>query len=158
MGKKKRRRKKHSSGLTEKPLFEGVLTKNQNKYAIEFRKGDGELQTVVKDAQANPDRLIYKIPFVRGIFVLVNNLIFALESLEFTADAFGNDTTKETFIDRILRRIFGNHINMIVTMGTACISFVICFFFVTFFPYLLSEYLERYIINKSVLHIIEFAA
>ena len=158
MGKKKRRRKKHSSGLTEKPLFEGVLTKNQNKYAIEFRKGDGELQTVVKDAQANPDRLIYKIPFVRGIFVLVNNLIFALESLEFTADAFGNDTTKETFIDRILRRIFGKHINMIVTMGTACISFVICFFFVTFFPYLLSQYLERYIINKSVLHIIEFAA
>ena len=158
MGKKRRRRKKHSSGLTEKPLFEGVLTKNQNKYAIEFRKGDGELQTVVKDAQANPDRLIYKIPFVRGIFVLVNNLVFALESLEFTADAFGNDTTKETFIDRVLRRIFGKHINMIVTMGTACVSFVICFFFVTFFPYLLSEYLGKYIINKSVLHIIEFAA
>ena len=158
MGKKKRRRKKHSSGLTEKPLFEGVLTKNQNKYAIEFRKGDGELQTVVKDAQANPDRLIYKIPFVRGIFVLVNNLLFAVESLEFTAEAFGNDTTKETVIDRILRKIFGKHINMIVTAGTACVSFVICFFFVTFFPYLLSEYLERYIINKSVLHIIEFAA
>ena len=158
MGKKRRRRKKHSSGLTEKPLFEGVLTKNQNKYALEFRKSDGELQTVVKNAQANPDRLIYKIPFVRGIFVLVNNLLLELESLEFTAEAFGNDTTKETFIDRILRRIFGKHINMIVTAGVACVSFVICFFFVTFFPYLLSQYLERYIINKSVLHIIEFAA
>ncbi|MBP5528479.1 MAG: DUF1385 domain-containing protein [Lachnospiraceae bacterium] len=158
MAKKKRRRKKQSSGLTEKPLFEGVLTKNQNKYALEFRKSDGELQTVVKNAQANPDRLIYKIPFVRGIFVLVNNLFLELESLEFTADAFGNDTTKETFIDRILSRIFGKHINMIVTMGVACVSFVICFFFVTFFPYLLAQYLERYIINKSVIHIIEFAA
>ncbi|MBP5493987.1 MAG: DUF1385 domain-containing protein [Lachnospiraceae bacterium] len=158
MGRKKRRRKKHSSGLTEKSLFEGVLIKNQNKYALEFRKSDGELQTVVKNAQANPDRLIYKIPFVRGIFVLANTIFLALESLEFTADAFGNDTTKETFIDRVLRRIFGKHINMIVTMGTACISFVICFFFVTFFPFLLSEYLGKYIINKSVLHIIEFAA
>ena len=158
MAKKKRRRKKQSSGLTEKPLFEGVLTKNQNKYALEFRKSDGELQTVVKNAQANPDRLIYKIPFVRGIFVLVNNVLVELESLEYTAEAFGNDTTKETFIDRILRRIFGKHINMIVTAGAACVSFVICFFFVTFFPYLIAEYLERYIINKSVIHIIEFAA
>ena len=158
MATKKRRRKKQSSGLTEKPLFEGVLTKNQNKYALEFRKSDGELQTVVKNAQANPDRLIYKIPFVRGIFVLVNNVYLELESLEFTADAFGNDTTKETFIDRILRRIFGKHINMIVTAGTACVSFVICFFFVTFVPYLIARYLERYIINQSVIHIIEFAA
>ena len=158
MAKKKRRRKKQSSGLTEKPLFEGVLTKNQNKCAVEFRKSDGELQTVVKNAQANPDRLIYKIPFVRGIFVLVNNVLVELESLEYTAEAFGNDTTKETFIDRILRRIFGKHINMIVSAGAACVSFVICFFFVTFFPYLIAEYLERYIINKSVIHIIEFAA
>ncbi len=158
MATKKRRRKKQSSGLTEKPLFEGVLTKNQNKYALEFRKSDGELQTVVKNAQANPDRLIYKIPFVRGIFVLVNNVYLELESLEFTAEAFGNDTTKETFIDRILRRIFGKHINMIVTAGAACVSFVICFFFVTFVPYLIARYLERYIINQSVIHIIEFAA
>ncbi len=158
MAKKKRRRKKQSSGLTEKPLFEGVLTKNQNKCAVEFRKSDGELQTVVKNAQANPDRLIYKIPFVRGIFALVNNVLVELESLEYTAEAFGNDTTKETFIDRILRRIFGKHINMIVTAGAACVSFVLCFFFVTFFPYLIAEYLERYIINKSVIHIIEFAA
>ena len=158
MAKKKRRRKKQSSGLTEKPLFEGVLTKNQNKCAVEFRKSDGELQTVVKNAQANPDRLIYKIPFVRGIFALVNNVLVELESLEYTAEAFGNDTTKETFIDRILRRIFGKHINMIVSAGAACVSFVICFFFVTFFPYLIAEYLERYIINKSVIHIIEFAA
>lgn len=158
MAKKKRRRKKQSSGLTEKPLFEGVLTKNQNKCAVEFRKSDGELQTVVKNAQANPDRLIYKIPFVRGIFVLVNNILLELESLEYTAEAFGNDTTKETFIDRILRRIFGKHINMIVTAGAACVSFVICFFFLTFFPYLIAQYLERYIINKSVIHIIEFAA
>ena len=158
MAKKKRRRKKQSSGLTEKPLFEGVLTKNQNKCAVEFRKSDGELQTVVKNAQANPDRLIYKIPFVRGIFALVNNVLVELESLEYTAEAFGNDTTKETFIDRILRRIFGKHINMIVTAGAACVSFVLCFFFVTFFPYLIAEYLERYIINKSVIHIIEFGA
>ena len=155
---KKRRRRKHSSGLTEKPLFEGVLMKNQNKYAIEVRKGDGELQTVVKNATANPDRLIYKIPFVRGIFVLVQNMILELESLEFSAEAFGNDTSKETFVDRILRRLFGRHINMIVTAGVACISFVICMFVITAVPFFLARYLERYIVNNSVIHIIEFAA
>ena len=155
---KKRRRRKHSSGLTEKPLFEGVLMKNQNKYAIEVRKSDGELQTVVKNATADPDRLIYKIPFVRGIFVLVQNMILELESLEFSADAFGNDTSKETFVDRILRRLFGRHTNMIVTAGAACISFVICMFVVTAVPFFLARYLERYIVNNSVIHIIEFAA
>ena len=97
MAKKKRRRKKQSSGLTEKPLFEGVLIKNQNKYSLEVRKSDGEIQTVVKNAEANPDKLIKKIPFVRGIFVLVQNILLILEALEFSADFFGNDTGKETF-------------------------------------------------------------
>ena len=154
----RRRTKKQSSGLTERPLFEGVLIKNQNKYSLEVRKGDGELQTVVKNAEANPDKLIKKIPFVRGIFVLVQDIILVLEGLEFSAETYGNDVSGETVLDKILHKLFGKHTNMIVSAATALISFVLCLFFVTVLPIALSHFLERYIINRSVIHIIEFAA
>ena len=154
----RRRRKKQSSGLTERPLFEGALIKNQNKYSLEVRKGDGELQTVVKNAEANPDKLIKKIPFVRGIFVLVQDIILVLESLEFSGEVYGNDVSGETFIDKILHKLFGKHTNIIVSAVTAILSFVICILLVTALPIALSHFLERYIINQSVIHIIEFAA
>ena len=154
----RRRTKKQSSGLTERPLFEGVLIKNQNKYSLEVRKGDGELQTVVKNAEANPDKLIKKIPFVRGIFVLVQDIILVLEGLEFSAETYGNDVFGETVLDKILHKLFGKHTNIIVSAATALISFVLCLFFVTVLPIALSHFLERYIINRSVIHIIEFAA
>ena len=154
----RRRTKKQSSGLTERPLFEGVLIKNQNKYSLEVRKGDGELQTVVKNAEANPDKLIKKIPFVRGIFVLVQDIILVLEGLEFSAETYGNDVSGETVFDKILHKLFGKHTNIIVSAATALISFVLCLFFVTVLPIALSHFLERYIINRSVIHIIEFAA
>ena len=154
----RRRTKKQSSGLTERPLFEGVLIKNQNKYSLEVRKGDGELQTVVKNAEANPDKLIKKIPFVRGIFVLVQDIILVLEGLEFSAETYGNDVSGETVLDKILHKLFGKHTNIIVSAATALISFVLCLFFVTVLPIALSHFLERYIINRSVIHIIEFAA
>ena len=154
----RRRTKKQSSGLTERPLFEGVLIKNQNKYSLEVRKGDGELQTVVKNAEANPDKLIKKIPFVRGIFVLVQDIILVLEGLEFSAETYGNDVSGETVLDKILHKLFGKHTNMIVSAATALISFLLCLFFVTVLPIALSHFLERYIINRSVIHIIEFAA
>lgn len=154
----RRRTKKQSSGLTERPLFEGVLIKNQNKYSLEVRKGDGELQTVVKNAEANPDKLIKKIPFVRGIFVLVQDIILVLEGLEFSAETYGNDVSGETVLDKILHKLFGKHTNIIVSAATALISFVLCLFFVMVLPIALSHFLERYIINQSVIHIIEFAA
>ena len=122
----RRRTKKQSSGLTERPLFEGVLIKNQNKYSLEVRKGDGELQTVVKNAEANPDKLIKKIPFVRGIFVLVQDIILVLEGLEFSAETYGNDVSDETFLDKILHKLFGKHTNIIVSAVTALITFVLC--------------------------------
>ena len=154
----RRRTKKQSSGLTERPLFEGVLIKNQNKYSLEVRKGDGELQTVVKNAEANLDKLIKKIPFVRGIFVLFQDIVLVLESLEFSGEAYGNDVSGETFLDKILHKLFGKHTNMIVSALTAVITFILCSLLVTAFPIALSHFLERYIINKSVIHIIEFAA
>ena len=49
MSKKKRA---HVSGLGGKPMIEGVLTRNQNKYAVVVRRSDGVLQTVVKDVEA----------------------------------------------------------------------------------------------------------
>ncbi len=159
MGKKrKRRRRKQNSGLTERPLFEGVLTKNQNKYAVVLRKSDGELQTVVKNAEANPDKPIKKIPFVRGVFALFSETVLVLESLEYSSEIYGNDTTEEKVLDKILSKLFGKHTNRIVAAVTAVVSFVFCLLFITAIPILLAHFLERYIINKSVIHIIEFAA
>lgn len=155
MSKKKRA---HVSGLGGKPMIEGVLTRNQNKYSIVVRRSDGVLQTVVKDVEANPDKVIKKIPFVRGIFELFESIKLAVESLEYSAEFYGNDSIPETGFDKILSKLFGKHANTIISIIVGIISFVLCLAIIVAFPVLFSKLLERYIINMSLIHILECLA
>lgn len=139
-------------------MIEGVLTRNQNKYAVVVRRSDGVLQTVVKDVEANPDKVIKKIPFVRGVFELFESIRLAVESLEYSAEFYGKDTEPETGFDKILSKLFGKHADAIISIIVGIISFVLCLAIIVAFPVLFSKLLERYIINMSLIHILECLA
>ena len=153
-----KKRKTHVSGLGGKPMIEGVLMRNRNKYSIVVRKSDGVLQTVVKDVEANPDKVIKKIPFVRGVFELFESIKLAVESLEYSAEFYGNDTIPETGFDKVLSKLFGKHANAIISIIVGVLSFLLTLAIIVAFPVLFSKFLERYIINMSLIHILECLA
>lgn len=152
------KRKIRPCGVGGEPMFEGVLTKYLNKYSLVVRKSDGELQNFVKDIEANPDKLIKKIPLARGVFELFEYIKLTLEALESTSELYGNDTTEDTFVDKILHKLFGRHTNIIVSVVIASITFVICLALIVAIPAIITRFARNIIINESVIRIIECVA
>ena len=102
-----------------------------------------------------PDKFVKQIPLARGVYELFESLKLSVESLEYSAEFYGNDTFEETTLDKILIKLFGKHTKKLVSAVTATISFFVCLALFCCVPFLFSRFMERYIINTSVISIIE---
>lgn len=152
MGKKK---KTHYSGIGGQAVLEGIMMRNDNKFSVVVRKSDGVLETVVKDVEVNPDKVIKKIPFIRGVFAFVESLRLGFDTLEYSATFYGTDTSEPTWFDKLLNKLFGKHTDVIVAAFTMAFSLILCLAVFVALPYFLSYLLKDYIVNQSVLTIIE---
>lgn len=150
-----KKKKAYYSGIGGQAVLEGIMMRNKNKYSIVVRKSDGTMETVVKDVTGNPDRVIKKIPFVRGIFAFAESLKLGTEALEYSAEFYGTDTTEPTGFDKILNKLFGKHTDAIISAFTMILSLAVCLGFFIVLPFVASMILEKYIINTSVISIIE---
>lgn len=150
-----KKKKAYYSGIGGQAVLEGIMMRNKNKYSIVVRKSDGTMETVVKDVTGNPDRVIKKIPFVRGIFAFAESLKLGTEALEYSAEFYGTDTTEPTGFDKFLNKLFGKHTDGIISAITMILSLVVCLGFFIVLPFVASMILEKYIINNSVISIIE---
>ena len=70
MGKKKRKKCGHYSGIGGQAVLEGVMMKNKEEYAVSVRKPDGLIETK-KDRYEGVwgDHKLAQLPFLRGIFI-----------------------------------------------------------------------------------------
>ena len=105
-------------------VIEGVMMRGAKGVATSIRKPDGEIITDLK----NTVPLIKKykfldIPFIRGIFVLIDSLMLGLKTLNYSASFFEeeDDTSK---MDKWLKEKFGEKANDIIIGITTIISFV----------------------------------
>lgn len=150
-----KKRKAVYSGIGGQAVLEGIMMRNDNKYSVVVRKSDGTMETVVKDVSVNPVKRINKIPFIRGVFVFAESLKLGLETLEFSANFYGTDTSEPTWFDKFLNKLFGKHTEAVISMLTMMISTVICIAVFLVLPFLVSVFLERRIANPSLISIIE---
>ena len=150
-----KKNKAYYSGIGGQAVFEGIMMRNRNKYSIVVRKSDGTMETVVKDVAGNPDKVIEKIPFVRGIFAFAESLKLGTEALEYSAEFYGTDTSEPTKLDKLLTKIFGKHTDSIISAFTMILSLLLCCGIFIVLPYLLTVILGKYIVNTSVISIIE---
>ena len=79
-------------------VIEGVMIRNKDIYSIAVRKPDGNIQVVKKDINSPVKRYkILKAPFVRGITVLIENLVLGIKSLLYSAQiAMPEDEKKDS--------------------------------------------------------------
>lgn len=150
-----KKRKAVYSGIGGQAVLEGIMMRNGNKYSVVVQKSDKTMETVVKDVSVSPRKGVYKIPFVRGVFAFAESLKLGLETLEFSANFYGTDTSEPTWFDKFLNKLFGKHTEAIVTMLTMMVSTVVCIAVFLVLPFLVSLFLERRIANPSLISIIE---
>lgn len=80
------------SGVGGQAVMEGVMMKNQNKYAVAVRKPDHKIE--VKISQHNmskPWEVMQKIPVLRGVVSFVDSLYLGMSTLMYSASFFEDE-------------------------------------------------------------------
>lgn len=106
--------KKIYSGIGGQAVIEGIMMKNKNEYAVAVRKSNGEI-VVKKDnyVMLQEKHKILGLPFIRGIFSMVDSLILGTKTLEYSASFFEDEEIEsESKLDKWLNE----HLNE-KTMG-----------------------------------------
>lgn len=89
MNKRRRQRKTMIGGQA---LIEGLMMRGPEKTCMAVRKPDGEIHTELSDTKKN---LIRKIPFVRGVFAMIQNLGDGYRMISKSADIAFPDAAEE---------------------------------------------------------------
>ena len=182
MGKK--RKKRCYGGIGGQAVLEGVMMKNQDSYAVAVRRPDGEIELKKEDYKGIwGDKKITKIPFLRGVFNFIDSLVLGMSTLTWSAQFFEEDEPekniadqkkkakkpeqKETVSDAVTENVDGKAdatdtkekksgaAESIAVGGTVALSILMAVAIFIVLPYFLSMLFSRYVLNESLLAIVE---
>ena len=182
MGKK--RKKRCYCGIGGQAVLEGVMMKNQDSYAVAVRRPDGEIELKKEDYKGIwGDKKITKIPFLRGVFNFIDSLVLGMSTLTWSAQFFEEDEPekniadqkkkakkpeqKETVSDAVTENVDGKAdatdtkekksgaAESIAVGGTVALSILMAVAIFIVLPYFLSMLFSRYVLNESLLAIVE---
>lgn len=93
-------------------LIEGIMMKGPKKISIVIRKPNGELYKEVRDLSIDDTNKFKKVPFIRGVFILFEQLFLGTKALMKSADIAMQDLPQEEkekekdFFDKLFEKKF----------------------------------------------------
>lgn len=136
------------SGIGGQAVLEGIMMKNQEKYAVAVRKPDGEIAVELENYQGLlHGSKIKEIPFIRGIFNFIDSLVLGMKCLNYSA-SFYDEEEEEDKKDKAGSEKLMTTLITIVSVVLAVGIFVVL-------PYYLSSLMGGFIRNASLTAIIE---
>lgn len=140
-----RKKYKRYSGIGGQAVLEGVMMKNDEKYAVAVRKPDGDISVELENYQGVlHGSKIKEIPFVRGIFNFIDSMILGMKVLNFSASFYEED---EETVPAGGQKLLNALITVIAIVMAVGIFVVL--------PYFLASLLKNYVRNASLMAIIE---
>lgn len=152
-------RKKYNrySGIGGQAVLEGVMMKNSENYAVAVRKPNGEIEVEMENYQGVlHGNKIKDIPFVRGIFNFVDSMILGTKVLNYSASFYEEEETESKF-DQAINKLSGGKGEKVLTTITTIISVALAVGIFIVLPYFISSLFAEYILNSSLMAIIEGA-
>lgn len=109
-------------------LIEGVMMKCGDSKAIAIRKGDGSIEVKRnKSKNAGKKGGFKKLPFVRGMFMLIESMVEGGKDLTYSANLYAEsfDDEEESKFDKWLKKVFGDRLDDVINMISVVLSVVI---------------------------------
>lgn len=150
-----KRRKAVYSGIGGQAVLEGVMMKNNDRYAVAVRKPDGEIDVQVEEYKGICSQYrITKIPFIRGIFAFADSLALGMRVTMHSASFYEEEEDAAASGGR-LEKTLGSKADDIMMGLTVAISVIIAVSLFMLLPFLVSDLLAGYIRNDSLIAILE---
>jgi len=150
-----RKKKVCYSGIGGQAVLEGVMMKNKEEFAIAVRKPDGQI-AIEKDTHKGllQGKKIKELPFIRGVFNFIDSMILGTKCINFSASFYEEDT-EETGLDKALNKITKGKAESVISGIVTAFSIILAVGLFIVLPYYLSSLLDDYILNASLIAILE---
>ena len=142
--------------------MEGVMMKNQEKYAVAVRKPDHEIEVKVSEyAGIVKNKKIRNMPILRGVFSFIESLVLGMQTLTYSASFFeeedGNSGKKEQMSEeeRIKQEKKEKKQESAMMGGTVLLSIVLAVGIFMLLPYFLSTLFQKVITSQWVIAFLE---
>ena len=85
------------SGIGGQAVMEGVMMKNQEKYAVAVRKPDQEIVVETSTYEGLiKNKKIRNMPILRGVFSFIESLVLGMKTLTFSASFFEEEEEEKS--------------------------------------------------------------
>ena len=144
--------------ITGKAVVEGVMINNNGQYAMALRKGNSDIEVIHDVYKGIMGREPFnKIPFLRGIFALIDEMVLGIKLFLFSSDYHEDNGEEEPrAFQKVMKKITGKYhesAEMAVFVTLALILSVFCFIV---FPYYISgKFADKLIPNSSKMMLVE---
>lgn len=129
-------------------VIEGIMMKNNDKYAIAVRKPDKEIEVKIEKYKPAGEKCkLFKIPIVRGVFNFVESLVIGVKTLMYSAEFYDEEEDVEKKKEESSDGLF-----MFLTVAFSIVLAVGLFMLL---PAFLASLLDGVIKNHFVLGLVE---
>lgn len=143
------------SGIGGQAVLEGIMMKNQEKYAVAVRKPNGEIAVELENYQGLlHGSKVKEIPFIRGIFNFIDSLVLGMKCLNYSA-SFYEDEEEDSKLDKAADKMSGGNGEKLMTTLVTIFSIVLAVGIFVVLPYYLSTLFQGFVRNASLMAIIE---
>ena len=158
------------SGIGGQAVMEGVMMKNQEKYAVAVRKPDQEIVVETSTYEGLiKNKKIRNMPILRGVFSFIESLVLGMKTLTFSASFFEEEEDEKSGSRKAEKRAGAKkpapteeeqkkkekRQENVLMGGTVAISIVLAVSIFMVLPYYISVFFQRFITSQTLLALLE---
>ena len=158
------------SGIGGQAVMEGVMMKNQEKYAVAVRKPDQEIVVETSTYEGLiKNKKIRNMPILRGVFSFIESLVLGMKTLTFSASVFEEEEDEKSGSRKAEKRAGAKkpapteeeqkkkekRQENVLMGGTVAISIVLAVAIFMVLPYYISVFFQRFITSQTLLALLE---
>ena len=158
------------SGIGGQAVMEGVMMKNQEKYAVAVRKPDQEIVVETSTYEGLiKNKKIRNMPILRGVFSFIESLVLGMKTLTFSASSFEEEEDEKSGSRKAEKRAGAKkpapteeeqkkkekRQENVLMGGTVAISIVLAVAIFMVLPYYISVFFQRFITSQTLLALLE---
>jgi len=145
------------SGIGGQAVMEGVMMKNQEKYAVAVRKPDNEIIVEVSEYEGIiKNKKIRNMPILRGVFSFIESLVLGMKTLTFSASFYEEEEEKEKKEPETEEEIKKAKRKEDAMMGgTVAVSIVLAVAIFMILPYYISTFFQRFTSSYLLVALLE---
>ena len=152
------------SGIGGQAVMEGVMMKNQDKYAVAVRKPDKEIEVMVSEYTGIiKNQKLKNMPIIRGVLNFIDSMVLGMQTLTYSASFFEDeeDAKKaakkaEMTPEELAEQEKKDKKKEDAAMGgTVALSIVLAVGIFMMLPYFISSFFQKYIESRLLLGLLE---